>query len=93
MVKVRKVGGRGTMSYEKEEGPMKWAGDSYREEQKKRLEKIPKGQIMHLGRGVRTTKAKDLPKPKPRPSTEGMTRITGRGTASRKSRNKGSKKD
>ena len=48
---------------------------------------------MHLGRGVRTTKAEDLPKPQPRPSTEGMTRITGRGTASRKSRNKGSKKD
>ena len=92
MVKVRKVGGRGTMSYEKEEGPMKWAGDSYREEQKKRLEKIPKDLTMHLGRGVRTTKAEDLPKPQPRPSTEGMTGITGRGTGSRKSTNKGSKK-
>ena len=93
MVKVRKVGARGTTSYVKDEGPAKWAGDAFKEEQKKRLEKIPKGQVMHLGRGVRTTKAKDLPKPKPRPSTEGMTRITGRGTASRKSRNKGSKKD
>ncbi len=93
MVKVRKVGARGTKSYVKDEGPAKWAGDAYKEVQKKRLEKIPKDQIMHLGRGVRTTKAKDLPKPKPRPSTEGMTRITGRGTGSRKSRNKGSKKD
>jgi len=93
MVKVRKVGARGTKSYVKDEGPAKWAGDAYKEVQKKRLEKIPKDQIMHLGRGVRTTKAKDLPKPKPRPSTEGMTRITGRGTGSRKSRNTGSKKD
>ncbi len=93
MVKVRKVGARGTTSYVKDEGPAKWAGDSYKEVQKKRLEKIPKGQTMHIGRGVRTIKAKDLPEPRPRPSTEGMTRITGRGTASRKSRNKGSKKD
>ena len=31
-----------------------------------------------------------LPDSKPRPSTEGMTRITGRGTGSRKSTNKGS---
>ena len=93
MVKVRKVGARGTKSYVKDEGPAKWSGDAYREEQEKRLEKVPKDETMHLGRGVRTTKAKDLPKPRPRPSTEGMTRITGRGTGSRKSRNKGSKKD
>jgi hypothetical protein len=31
-----------------------------------------------------------LPEPRARPSTEGMTRITGRGTGSRKSQNKGS---
>ncbi len=55
--------------------------------------------LMSLPRGERrpvaqpATKAGYLPKTKPRPSTEGMTRITGRGTASRKSRNKGSKKD
>jgi len=30
-------------------------------------------QTMHLDRDVRTTKASDLPEPKDRPSTEGMT--------------------
>ena len=89
-MKVIKVGHRGTQAYESEVGPHNWSGDAYREEQQKRLEKIPKNLTVHLGRGVRTTKAGDLPKPTPRPSTEGMTRITGRGTSSRKSRNKGS---
>ncbi len=44
-------------------------------------EKVWKNITMHLGRGVRTVKLKDLPEPKPRPSTEGMTRITSRGTS------------
>jgi len=89
-MKVTKVRRRGTEAYESEAGPQNWSGDAYREEQQKTLEKIPKNLTLHLGRGVRTTKAGDLPKPLPRPSTEGMTRITGRGTGSRKSRNKGS---
>ncbi len=89
-MKVKKVGNRGTKAYEAEVGPQNWSGDAYREEQQNTLEKIPKNLTVHLGRGVRTTKAGDLPKPALRPSTEGMTRITGRGTGSRKSRNKGS---
>ena len=89
-MKVTKVGLRGTKAYESEVGPKNWSGDAYREEQQKTFEKIPKNLTLHLGRGVRTTKAGDLPKPAPRPSTEGMTRITSRGTGSRKSRNKGS---
>ncbi len=89
-MKVKRVGRRGTRAYESEVGPQNWSGDAFREEQQKTLEKIPKNLTVHLGRGVRTTKAGDLPKPLPRPSTEGMTRITGRGTGSRKSRNKGS---
>lgn len=55
------------------------------------LYKIRKGETMHLGSGVRTTKAKDLPEPFKRPSTEGMTRVTNRGTGSRASKNKGTK--
>jgi len=47
---------------------------------------------MHLGRGVRTAKAEDLPEPKVRSSSERMTRITNRGTGSRASKNKGTKK-
>jgi len=90
MAKIRKVGNRGTSSYEKDEGPQNWAGDAYRKVEADRLKKTPKGETMHLGRGVRTVKAKDLPEPSKRPSTEGMTRVTGRGTGSRKSKNKGS---
>ena len=90
MTKVRKISNGGTSSYEKEDGPQNWAGDVYRKVEIDRLKKTPKGKTMHLGRGVRTIKAKDLPEPSKRPSTEGMTRITGRGTGSRKSKNKGS---
>lgn len=89
MTKVRKVGSRGTKAYLKDEGSQNWAGDAYRQVELERLAKAPKEQTMHLGRGVRTKKLKDLPKPQNRPSTEGMTRITNRGTGSRKSKNKG----
>ena len=89
-MKVRIVGHRGTEVHEADVGDEKWAGDKYREVQIEKFKKVPKNLTIHLGRGVRTTKAGNLPEPAPRPSTEGMTRITGRGTSSRKSRNKGS---
>lgn len=89
-MKVRRVGHRGTEAHEAEVEPQNWAGDAYRKVELEKLAKVPKGEIMHLGRGVRTTKAGDLPEPKPRLSTEGMTRVTNRGTGTRKSRNKGS---
>lgn len=88
MAKVRKVTGRGTGTRESDEGESKWAGDAYREEQKKRKEAAG-NRTVHTGRGTGTRKLKDIPDPAPRPSTEGMTRVTGRGTGSRKSRNKG----
>ena len=69
MVKVRKVGSRGTRSYVKDEGPAEWSGDAYRKVQKEKLGKIGKNLTIHLGRGVRTAKLKDLPEPKKRPST------------------------
>ena len=47
--------------------------------------------MVHTGRGTGSRKLGDMPDPKARPSTEGMTRVTGRGTSSRKSTNKGSK--
>jgi hypothetical protein len=46
--------------------------------------------MVHTGRGTGSKRLGDMPDPKERPSTEGMTRITGRGTGSRKSKNKGS---
>ena len=54
-----------------------------------KIKKIPKDTTLHLGRGVRTTTAGELPKPQPRPSTEGMVKVTNRGTGSRTSKNKG----
>ena len=45
--------------------------------------------MVHTGRGTGSKRLGDMPDSKPRPSTEGMTRITGRGTGSRKSTDKG----
>ena len=90
-MKVKKLSHRGTQAYEADVGPQNWAGDAYRKVELDRLEKVPKGTTLHLGRGVRTTTAGKMPVPSPRPSTEGMTRITQRGTSSRASRNKGTK--
>lgn len=90
MTKVKKVTGRGTGTREADVDDQKWAGDAYREEQKKRKEAAA-NRTVHTGRGTGSMKLKDVPDPKPRPGTEGMTRVTGRGTGSRKSTNKGSK--
>jgi hypothetical protein len=90
-MKVRKVGRRGTESYDVELEPQNWAGDAYRKKELDQLNKVFKNLTMHLGRGIRTVKLRDIPDPQPRPSTEGMVRITNRGTGSRLSRNKGDK--
>ena len=89
-MKVKKSSGRGTGTREEEIKEQNWAGDAYRKEQSEKLKKTAKNVTLSSGRGVGTRKLKDLPEPKPRPSTEGMTRVTSRGTGSRKSRNKGS---
>ena len=90
-MKVRKVGRRGTESYDVELEPQNWTGDAYRKKELDKLNKVFKNLTMHLGRGIRTVKLRDIPDPQPRPSTEGMVRITNRGTGSRPSRNKGDK--
>lgn len=87
-MKVKKVTGRGTGTRESDLEDQKWAGDAYRELQAKRKD-AAKNRAVHTGRGTGRIKLGDIPEPKKRPSTEGMTRITGRGTGSRKSRNKG----
>jgi len=86
-MKAKIVSARGTSVREVELEPQNWSGDSYRAEQKKRFEKIPKDYVLHQNRGTKTIKVGDLPSPKPRPSTLGVTRVTNRGTASRKSKN------
>ena len=67
----------------------KWSGDEYKKIQAEKKKKAA-NKMVHTGRGTGSKRLGDIPEPKARPSTEGMTRITGRGTGSRKSKNKGS---
>ena len=89
MTKIKIRTGRGTGTKEIEDGQRKWSADEYRKLQAER-KKDAANRMVHTGRGTGAKRLGDLPDPKERPSTEGMTRITGRGTGSRRSTNKGS---
>ena len=89
MGKIRIRTGRGTGTMEVDDDPKKWSGDQFRKIQEAR-KKAASNRMVHTGRGTGARKLGDMPNPKARPSTEGMTRITGRGTGTRKSKNKGS---
>ena len=89
MGKIRIRTGRGTGTREVEDGEKKWSGDEYRKLQAAK-KKAAANRMVHTGRGTGAKRLGDIPDPKKRPSTEGMTRVTGRGTGSRKSKNKGS---
>ena len=89
MGKIRIRTGRGTGTREIDDTGKEWAGDSFRKIQEE-AKKQSANRMVHTGRGTGSKRLGDLPSAKPRPSTEGMTRITGRGTGSRKSTNKGS---
>ena len=88
MGKIRVRTGRGTGTIEVDDDPKKWSGDEFRKIQEARKKKSV-NRMVHTGRGTGSRKRGDIPDPKARPSTEGMTRSTGRGTSSRKSTNKG----
>lgn len=89
MVKIKIRTGRGTGTVEVEDAGKKWSGDEYRKIQAQK-KKEAANRMVHTGRGTGSKRLGDLPDPKALPSTEGMTRITGRGTSSRKSKNSGS---
>ena len=89
MGKIKIRTGRGTGTIEVDDNPAKWSGDEFRKIQAAR-KKAAANRMVHTGRGTGSRRLGDMPDAKPRPSTEGMTRVTGRGTSSRKSRNKGS---
>ncbi len=89
MGKIKVRTGRGTRIVEVDDTGKKWAGDAYKKEQAEKKKKSA-NRMVHTGRGTGSKRLGDIPEPKSRPSTEGMTRITGRGTGSRKSKNKGS---
>jgi len=89
MGKIKVRTGRGTGTVEVEDGGKKWSGDEYRKVQAEK-KKAAANRMVHTGRGTGARRLGDIPDPKSRPSTEGMTRVTGRGTGSRKSKNQGS---
>ena len=89
MGKIKIRTGRGTGTIEVDDDPKKWSGDEFRKIQAAR-KKDASNRMVHTGRGTGSKRLGDIPDAKPRRSTEGMTRITGRGTGSRKSKNKGS---
>ncbi|MBS3927007.1 MAG: hypothetical protein KGZ34_10030 [Nitrosarchaeum sp.] len=89
MGKIKIRTGRGTGTREIDDDKKGWAGDEYKKIQDEK-KKQAANRMVHTGRGTGSKRLGDLPDSKPRPSTEGMTRITGRGTGSRKSTNKGS---
>jgi len=89
MAKIRIRTGRGTGTIEVDNDPKNWSGDEFKKIQEAR-KKDALNRMVHIGRGTDSRRLGDMPDPKARPSTEGMTRITGRGTDSRKSKNKGS---
>ena len=88
MGKIRIRTGRGTGTIEVDDNPKKWSGDEFKRIQEAR-KKAAANKMVHTSRGTGSRRLGDMPDPKARPSTEGMTRITGRGTGSRKSKNKG----
>ena len=88
MGKIRIRTGRGTGTKEIDDDGKSWAGDAYKKIQEEK-KKQAANRMIHTGRGTGAKRLGDLPDVKPRPSTEGMTRVTGRGTGSRKSTNKG----
>jgi len=90
MGKIRIRTGRGTGTREVDNDEKSWAGDAYKKIQDEK-KKQAANRMVHTGRGTGSKRLGDLPDVKSRPSTEGMTRITGRGTGSRKSTNKGTK--
>lgn len=89
MGKIKIRTGRGTGTREIDDDKKSWAGDEYKKIQDEK-KKQAANRMVHTGRGTGSKRLGDVPDSKPRPSTEGMTRVTGRGTGSRKSTNKGS---
>ncbi|KAG2478011.1 MAG: hypothetical protein NPMRTH1_820054 [Nitrosopumilales archaeon] len=83
MVKVVRVGGRGTKRRIVEKESDNWTGESYRGLQKKRKE-AAKGRTISTGRGTRSVKYGDIKETTGRPSGKGRYISTARGTKRRK---------
>ena len=85
MGKIKVRTGRGTKIVELDDSGKKWAGDAYKKEQAEKKKKAA-NRMVHTGRGTGSKRLGDIPEPSEKPSSKGMTRVTGRGTGTRKSR-------
>ena len=85
MVKVKIRTGRGTGTIDVDLKDLSFSGEEFKKVQAEK-KKAAAGRMVSTGRGTGRKKLSDIPEPKDRPSSKGMTRITGRGTGSRKSR-------
>ena len=87
MAKVRIRAGRGKGFIWVDADASKWTGEEFRKLQAARKEAAGKSGIKYVtaGRGTGRKVLKEMPEPKSRPDSKGMTRTTGRGTGSRKS--------
>lgn len=85
-MKVRKVTARGTRIISAPTTKQNWAGDEYKKLQKDKISKFGKNLSIHISRGGKTMKLKDIPDTRKQLSTKGITRVTSRGTGTRKSK-------
>lgn len=84
MAKTVRVGSRGTSRrVTEDEGKSNWAGEKFKEYQKKRKDALS-GQYITSGRGTAKIKFDDIAETGGRPSGKGMWVRTGRGTSKRK---------
>lgn len=83
MVKVKIRTGRGTGTIEVDIEDLKFSGEEFKKIQAER-KKAAGNQTISSGRGTGRRRLSDIPEPKERPSTKGKTRLTGRGTGTRK---------
>ncbi len=85
MVKIRIRSGRGTRIIEVDSDASKWTGEQFKQIQAAR-KAATANRMVSSGRGTGRRRLGDLPDPKERIDSKGMTRISGRGTSSRKSK-------
>ena len=85
MGKIKVRTGRGTGTIEVDDTGKKWSGDEYKKLQAEKKKKAA-NKMVQTGRGTGSRRLGDIPEPAEKPSSKGMTRVTGRGTGTRKSR-------
>ncbi len=85
MGKIKVRTGRGTGTIEVDDTGKKWSGEAYKKLQAEKKKKAA-NRMVQTGRGTGSRRLGDIPEPAEKPSSKGMTRVTGRGTGTRKSR-------